>query len=58
MKIEKIGAFAQKMPVSQLKIEVEKMIEALTGVQKKRKVAVAIAAILRQKNDLKGAEQL
>lgn len=54
MKIEKIGAFAQKMPVVQLKSEVEKMISALSA-PKRIKVASAMAAILRLKNDHKGA---
>ena len=58
MKLEKIAAFAQKMPLNHLKLEVQKIIEVIVRPEKKRKIVSAIADILRQRNDAKGADQL
>lgn len=56
--MEKIAAFAQKMPLNHLKLEVQKIIEVIVRPEKKRKIVAAIGDILRQRNDAKSAEQL
>lgn len=58
MKIEKITAFAQKMSLGQLKGEALKIIEGLSSEQKRVKLVQAMVSVLREKKDVKGAEQL
>ena len=54
-KLEKIGAFAHKMPLLQLRAEMEKSIEGIGHKAKRDKLVRTIVDILRQKSDPKGA---
>jgi hypothetical protein len=58
MKLEKIGAFAQKMPLMQLRAEMERTIESVSCSDKRDQLVKLVADLLRQKNDPKGAESL
>jgi hypothetical protein len=56
MKLEKIAAFAQKMPLNHLKQEVEKIVESMKNPQKQKNIVRTICDILRQRNDSKNAD--
>lgn len=55
MKLEKIVAIAQKMPLSNLKTEIERIITIVRKPQKRVKLINAIVSVLRQRNDIKNA---
>ena len=58
MKLEKINAFTVKMPLQQVKNELEGAIEHISDKQKREKIVALVVNILRQKFDAKGAEAL
>ena len=55
MKLEKITAFAQKMPTATLRAEMEKAIESIGDKEKRDRVVRVVCDMLRQKYDSKGA---